>query len=152
MDGTKEFLDSKCQNEESFFECKNARMQEYLDTGKKKCKCIPHHLRTSQQTVSLSVIHAWRCFWHPKLNIPIFKIRLWALIPRPVCLSVCLSVLQNLQKITKLRKTLQNLRKCWNMDPLTLPFLDGVVISFGSPCLLLTWKIGNRTQKRHHET
>ena len=76
MDGTKEFLDSKCQNEESFFECKNARMQEYLDTGRKKCKCIPHHLRTSQQTVSLSWSSMLKDVFdtpNPKLNIPIFS-------------------------------------------------------------------------------
>ena len=57
MSGTKEFLGlpkevRKCQNEESVLECKNARMQEYLDTGKNTCGCIPHHLKTSQRAVS----------------------------------------------------------------------------------------------------
>ena len=45
-------------------------------------------------------------------NLDLFKLRLGALIPRSVCLSVCLSVglsvLQKLQKITKLYKTSEN--------------------------------------------
>ena len=49
------------------------------------------------------------------LNIEIelfpFLVRLVALKPRSVCRSVGLSVLQKLQKITKLFKTLQNIKK-----------------------------------------
>ena len=40
-----------------------------------------------------------------------FKLRLGALIPRSVGLSVCWSVLQKLQKITKLYKCVQNIKK-----------------------------------------
>ena len=54
MDGTEGFLSladevKKCQNKESVLECEaNA----YLDSGKKKCGCVPHHLRSFFTTVS----------------------------------------------------------------------------------------------------
>ena len=53
MDGTEGFLSladevKKCQNKESVLECEaNA----YLDSGKKKCGCVPHHLRSFSMTV-----------------------------------------------------------------------------------------------------
>ena len=54
MDGTEEFLDMdvkvrKCQNEETVLEC---RSKKYLDIGKKKCGCIPHHLRSFHTMVT----------------------------------------------------------------------------------------------------
>ena len=56
---------------------------------------------------------------YPERTQHVFKLRLGALIPRSVgrsvcqsvCLSVGLSVLQKLQKITKLYKTSKNIRK-----------------------------------------
>ena len=56
MDGTQGFLDlddgiRKCQNFETVLECK-AKI--YLDIGKKKCKCVPHHLRGFSTLVSNS--------------------------------------------------------------------------------------------------
>ena len=52
---------------------------------------------------------------HKTVVYVFFKLRLGASIPRSVGLSVCLSVglsvLQKLQKITKLYKTLQNIVK-----------------------------------------
>ena len=54
MDGTEDFLDMdvkvrKCQNEETVLEC---RSRKYLDIGKKKCGCIPHHLRSFHKRVT----------------------------------------------------------------------------------------------------
>ena len=63
MDGTEEFLhladeeflnlaeETKyCQNKKSVLEC---RSKKYLDIGKEKCNCTPHHLRTYNETVSI---------------------------------------------------------------------------------------------------
>ena len=55
MEGTDEFLDlddkdKNCQNEKSVLEC---RSKKYLDIGKEKCNCTPHHLRTYNETVSI---------------------------------------------------------------------------------------------------
>ena len=70
MDGTKEFLDWKCKNDKTVFECKNAVMQKYLEIGKNECKCIPHNLRTSHKTVShLSISLAPTC--QPNPNLPV---------------------------------------------------------------------------------
>ena len=56
MNGTQGFLDldvgvKKCQNHESVLECK---AKTYLDVGREKCKCVPHHLRSFSTTVSNS--------------------------------------------------------------------------------------------------
>ena len=54
MDGTAGFLSlddkvKKCQSTESVLECEaNA----YLDSGRKKCGCVPHHLMSFSTTVS----------------------------------------------------------------------------------------------------
>ena len=55
MDGTDGFLSfdakvRKCQNEESFLDCEK---NDYFEIGRKKCKCIPHHLRIFSKPVSL---------------------------------------------------------------------------------------------------
>ena len=55
MDGTDGFLSfdakvRKCQNEESFLDCEK---KDYFEIGRKKCKCIPHHLRIFSKPVSL---------------------------------------------------------------------------------------------------
>ena len=55
MEGTEEFLnlaveDKNCQNQESVLECMSKK---YLDIGKDKCECTPHHLRTFENTVSI---------------------------------------------------------------------------------------------------
>ena len=54
MDGTQGFLDldvgiRKCQNYETVLECK-AKI--YLHVGRKKCSCVPHHLRTFSTAVT----------------------------------------------------------------------------------------------------
>ena len=48
----------------------------------------------------------------------LLKLRLGALIPRSVCLFVCLCVgrSKNYKKITKCSKSLQNITKYWNME------------------------------------
>ena len=56
MDGTPGFLEldvdvKKCQNYEPVLECK---AKAYLDAGKEKCKCVPHHLRSFSTPVSYS--------------------------------------------------------------------------------------------------
>ena len=54
MDGTEGFLSlddkvKKCQSKESVLECEaNA----YLDSGRKKCGCVPYHLMSFSTTVS----------------------------------------------------------------------------------------------------
>ena len=55
MDGTDEFLSldvkvRKCQNEESFLDCEK---NDYFEIGRKKCDCVPHHLRIFSKSVSL---------------------------------------------------------------------------------------------------
>ena len=55
MDGTDGFLSfdvevRKCQNEESFLDCEK---NEYFEIGRKKCDCVPHHLRIFSKPVSL---------------------------------------------------------------------------------------------------
>ena len=39
----------KCQSTENVLECES---NAYLDSGKKKCGCVPHHLRSFFTTVS----------------------------------------------------------------------------------------------------
>ena len=61
MDGTEEFLDldvkvKKCQNEETVLECKSKTYLKYLDIGKRKCGCIPHHLRNFYTRVIISLL------------------------------------------------------------------------------------------------
>ena len=56
MDGTPGFLDldvgvKMCQNSETVLECK---AKAYLNAGKEKCKCVPHHLRSFSSQVSFS--------------------------------------------------------------------------------------------------
>ena len=70
------------------------------------------------------------------LCIPFVKLRLGALIPRSVCRSVGLSVLQKLQKITKLYKTLQNITKHWE------------TIKYGSSTPFNVWKLSRKL--RHY--
>ena len=58
MDGTEEFLAlnvkvRKCQSVENVLECKSRK---YLDTGTKKCGCVPHHLISFQKIVSHSIL------------------------------------------------------------------------------------------------
>ena len=56
MEGTEDFdglsLEVKnCQNKETVLECE---AKKYLELGRKKCGCIPHHLRSFSLTVSQS--------------------------------------------------------------------------------------------------
>ena len=53
MTGTKDFFSldvavRQCQNKESVIEC---QAKKYLEMGKKKCKCVPHHLKTFSRKV-----------------------------------------------------------------------------------------------------
>ena len=55
MEGTEEFLnlaieEKNCQNEESVLEC---RSKKYLDIGKDRCQCTPHHLRNFSKLVNI---------------------------------------------------------------------------------------------------
>ena len=54
MDVTDGFLSfdikvRKCQNEESFLDCEK---NDYFEIGRKKCNCVPHHLRIFSKPVS----------------------------------------------------------------------------------------------------
>ena len=47
MTGTEDFFNldvevRQCQNKESVLEC---QAKKYLEMGKEKCECVPHHLR-----------------------------------------------------------------------------------------------------------
>ena len=54
MAGSEDFDDlpveiRKCQNRETVLECE---AKKYLDLGRKKCGCIPHHLKSFSTAVS----------------------------------------------------------------------------------------------------
>ena len=57
MTGTEGFFNldvqiRNCQTKESLLEC---QAEKYLDTGKKKCKCVPHQLRSFSRTVRVYI-------------------------------------------------------------------------------------------------